>query len=116
MCLLFFIEVMIALFVHDHFIRPYVGDYLVVILVYSFVRTFFKVSVFKAALGVFIFACTVEMLQYVNFIQILNLQHSKISTVVLGNSFEWIDIIAYALGTASVILFEKRNFSLNKNS
>ena len=37
---IFCIEVLIALYVRDRFIRPYVGDMLVVVLVYSFVRIF----------------------------------------------------------------------------
>ena len=34
------IEVLIALFVHDSFVRPYVGDMLVVVVIYAFVRIF----------------------------------------------------------------------------
>lgn len=37
---IFCIEVFIALYVRDSFIRPYMGDALVVVLVYSFVRIF----------------------------------------------------------------------------
>ena len=37
---LFVVETLIALFVRDAFIRPYMGDVLVVILVYCFVRMF----------------------------------------------------------------------------
>ena len=37
---IFCIEALIALYVRDNFIRPYVGDILVVVLVYSFVRMF----------------------------------------------------------------------------
>ena len=36
--LLLCIEVIIALFVHDNFIRPYVGDILVVVVIYTFIR------------------------------------------------------------------------------
>ena len=32
------VEVVIACYVHDRFIRPYVGDVLVVVVVYCFVR------------------------------------------------------------------------------
>ena len=35
---IFCIEVLIALYVRDNFVRPYIGDVLVVVLVYSFVR------------------------------------------------------------------------------
>ena len=38
-CVLFLIEVCIALFVHDDFLRPYVGDALVTILLCCLCRT-----------------------------------------------------------------------------
>ena len=66
--LLFLIEVYIAIFVKDQFIRPFGGDVLVVILIYCFVRAFWKINTNIAALSVFIFACTVEGLQYFNLI------------------------------------------------
>ena len=34
------VEVLIALFVHDNFIRPYIGDVLVTVLVCAFLRIF----------------------------------------------------------------------------
>jgi hypothetical protein len=36
--LLTLVEVFIAIFVHDNFIRPYIGDVLAVMVVYFFVR------------------------------------------------------------------------------
>jgi hypothetical protein len=35
---LFIIETLIALFIHDNFIRPYIGDILVIILMYTFIK------------------------------------------------------------------------------
>ena len=37
---LFLIEGAIAIWVHDRFVRPYMGDVLVAVLVYCFVRIF----------------------------------------------------------------------------
>ena len=102
------VELIIALYIRDKFIRPYFGDFLVVIMVYCFVRSFLKISIMPAAIGVFIFACFIEMLQYFNFIAWLGLSNSKGAKMLLGNSFEWIDILAYFLGTATVIAVEKR--------
>ena len=42
--LLVITEVLIALYVHDDFVRPYVGDVLVVIAVYCAVRIFIPVK------------------------------------------------------------------------
>ena len=38
--LLFLTELFIGAFVHDRLIRPYVGDMLVVVLIYTFLRIF----------------------------------------------------------------------------
>jgi hypothetical protein len=105
--LLFIIEVLIALFLHDRIIRPYVGDFLVVILLYCFVRAFFNISVIKAAIAVLLFAYLIELLQYLNLVEKLGLRHSKFANIVLGNLFEWIDMIAYTLGAVTVIILEK---------
>src|SRR5438309_6224888 len=105
--LLFIIEVLIALFAHDRFVRPYVGDYLVVILIYCAVKTFFKISSVKLAIGVFLFACLIEALQYFNIVDRLGLTHNVIARTVIGYGFEWYDILAYFLGIVTVLIVEK---------
>lgn len=50
------LEVIIALFVHDSFIRPYIGDILVVIVLYAGVRVFIPDSYRLLPLYIFIFA------------------------------------------------------------
>ena len=109
--LLFGIEVLIALFIHDGVIRPYVGDFLVVILIYCFVRSFFTASVFKTALSVLLFAYLLEFLQYLNLIGRLGLQNSRIANLLLGNLFQWGDLVAYTLGIVVVLVLEKINLS-----
>ena len=80
--LLLFVEVMIALFVNDQIIRPFVGDFLVVILLYCLVKAFFKTSINSTAIGVLIFAYIVEGLQYLHIAKLLGLQNEKISIPV----------------------------------
>ena len=111
---LFFIEVLIAAYLHDQIIRPYVGDLLVVMLLYCFVKSFLKISVMKAAIFVLLFSYTIELLQYLNLIKLLGLQKSQLANIVLGNYFEWIDLVAYTVGIAIVLLIESRFYYLNK--
>jgi hypothetical protein len=106
--LLFIIEVCIALFVHDTIIRPYVGDFLVVILIYFFVKSFISTPVFATAIGVLLFACAVEVLQHFSIVEKLGLQHSASAKIIIGNSFEWLDIVAYTAGIAAVLFIEKK--------
>jgi hypothetical protein len=105
--LFFFIEVLIALLVNDSFIRPYLGDVLVVILIYCFLKSFFQLPVLTAALFVLLFSFTIEFLQFLNIVEILHLENSKIARTVLGTSFSWIDLLTYIVGIAIVIIVEK---------
>lgn len=105
---LLLIEVVIALFVKDRFIRPYLGDVLVVILIYCFVKSFIKISVYKAALGVLLFAFTIEILQYCSLVEKLKLQHNTVAKTVIGTSFSWEDILAYIAGILIVLIAEKQ--------
>ena len=105
--LLFLTEITIALYVHDNFIRPYFGDFLVVILLYCFLMSFLKISVWVAAALVLVFSFAIETAQYFNIVEKLGLQSNKIVKVVLGNSFVWMDLLAYTLGILAVISMEK---------
>ncbi len=106
--LLFLIEVCIAVFVNDGFIRPFIGDVLVVILIYCFVRAFWNIRPFIVALSVLAFSYTIEVLQYFNFVNKLGLQNNKILAVALGSIFDWKDIIAYTIGVIAVLWLENK--------
>jgi hypothetical protein len=105
--LIFLIEVLIALFVNDTFIRPYLGDVLVVILIYCFLKSFLKLPVLTVALFVLAFSFTIEFLQFFNIVEKLHLEKSKIARIVIGTSFSWIDLLTYIAGIAIVIVVEK---------
>ena len=104
---IFIIEVLIALFVNDRFIRPYGGDVLVVILIYCFVKSFFDFPIAPVALGVLLFAFVLEILQYIKIVEKLGLEKSVIARTVMGTSFAWMDILAYIVGIGMVLFVEK---------
>jgi Protein of unknown function (DUF2809) len=104
--LLFVTEVLIALFVRDQFVRPFVGDFLVVILIYVFLQSFWKLPVIPTAIGVLLFAFVVETLQYFHIVEVLHLQHSQFARVVIGTEFKWEDLVAYTAGVACVVAVE----------
>jgi Protein of unknown function (DUF2809) len=103
---LFLIEVYIAVYVRDAIIRPYIGDLLVVIFLYCLVKAFVNTPPVKTALAVLIFSYLIELSQYLNLVKHLGLQRSRVANVVMGNSFEWIDMIAYTAGIVIVIAVE----------
>jgi len=79
----------------------------VVILLYCFLRSFAKLSIWQTAIGVLMLAYIIETLQFFNIIGLLHLEGSTIANVILGNTFEWIDMLAYTLGIIVVIAVEK---------
>jgi hypothetical protein len=103
---LFVSEVLIAIYIHDSIVRPYGGDYLVVILIYCFVRSFFRVPVIPAAIAVLLFSFLIEFLQYIDIVNKLGLDHSSLARTIIGTSFAWADILAYILGILTVVLIE----------
>ena len=105
--LIFIIEILIARFAHDRIVRPYIGDLLVVILIYCFIKSFFDTPVLKTALGVLLFAYIVEILQSFDIITKLGLQDIGWARIAIGTSFAWIDLVAYTAGIALVICIEK---------
>jgi hypothetical protein len=105
--ILFLIEVLIALFVKDSLIRPFVGDVLVVCLIYCFLRMFLNFSHLKIALGVLIFACLIEVSQYFDFVKLLGFENNRVISIVLGRTFELADFAAYFAGFLLVLFFEK---------
>ncbi len=107
--ILFFVtEVLIALYVRDNFVRPYVGDYLVVMLIYCAVRTFIKANPVKIAIAVLLFAYLVEVLQYFRIVDRLGLSGNQVAKTVIGYGFEWWDMLAYTLGILTILLVEWR--------
>jgi len=105
---IFALELFIALVVRDRIIRPFVGDVLVVVLIYCFVRSFFASRPAPTALAVFAFACLVELAQYFELVARLELQDNAILRTAIGTHFDPLDILAYAVGTAVVMLAERR--------
>lgn len=104
---LLLIEIAIALFVHDAFLRPFGGDFLVVILVYAILRGFTRLSVYGALTRTLLFAYSIEILQFFNYVQLLRLEHFKIARVIMGTSFSWLDMLAYTAGVLFVLIVEK---------
>ena len=104
--LLFGIEILIAKFAHDQIIRPYIGDLLVVILIYCFVKSFLDTPYLNTALAVLVFSYAVETLQYFHVINWLGLENSNFARIIIGTYFAWIDLIVYTIGIAIVISLE----------
>lgn len=96
--IIFLIEVYIALYIHDDFIRPYIGDVFVTALICCFCRIFFPKGIRLLPVYVLIFAMLVETAQYFNVITLLGLQDNPLACTIIGTSFSHIDLVCYGVG------------------
>lgn len=104
--ILLFLEIFIALYVHDDFIRPYIGDMIVVILIYTFVRIWLPEKVRLLSLYVFIFAVFAELLQYFRIVEMLGLEDNRLMRIVIGSVFDIKDILCYLVGCVILAAYE----------
>jgi len=104
---LFCVEVFIAAFLHDRIVRPYVGDLLAVVFLYCLVRSVVTTPVRPTVAAVLLVAYGIEVLQYLHLLTYVGLAHSRLAAVVLGNHFEWGDMLAYTLGAAGILAAEQ---------
>lgn len=114
LCLLM-VEVLIGMYVHDTFVRPFIGDLLVVILLYSFAKTFVNLPPAHTAISVFIFALLIELLQLFNLAELLGLEQSKLAKIVLGSTFDPLDLLAYFIGIWICLIAEFRRLTTNSH-
>lgn len=114
--LLVFIEVMIALFIHDQFIRSYIGDVLVVIVLYYFARIFIPEKFTFLPAIIFVFAAGVEVLQYFHIVQLLGLENNRFMSILLGSVFDLKDILCYGVGCLLLQSYEFFHLQARKSA
>ena len=100
-------ESVIALFVNDAFVRPYVGDMLVTLLLCCLCRVIVPTNVRLLPVFVFIFAVCVETGQYFDLVALLGLTDNRIISIALGRTFSWMDLVCYAVGCIAAFLLDQ---------
>lgn len=98
------------------FIRHTFGDFLAVIGVYCFIKSFFKITPIHLGIGVLIFSFTIELLQLTTFLNLIGLGGNKTANIIFGNTFSFSDLIAYTLGVITIVFIDKVILLKEKNS
>lgn len=105
---LFLTELVIAFFVHDRIVRPHLGDLLVVMLIHFAVRAVTTLPRLNVAFGALLFALLVEATQALDLIHRLGWEHSTAAHLLLGSTFQWWDVVAYAAGAFVALRIDRR--------
>lgn len=99
-------EILIALFVRDNFVRPYLGDVLVTVLICCFLRIAVPQKIKVLPIFVLVFSVLVEIGQYFDFVKLLGLDDNIFLSTLLGRTFSFADIICYVVGCAVFAVFD----------
>ncbi len=86
--------------------RHYLGDVLAVILLYALTRAIFSAPPLNLPLKIFAFAAALELAQYFGAVQILGIEN-KILKVIIGGTFDFTDLLCYAVGCVLASVYEK---------
>ena len=105
-------EVLIALYVTNEFIRFYLGDILVVVVIYTFIRIFMPDRCRLLPLYIFIFAALVEGAQYIRIVELMGLSDNKFMSVLIGSVFDVKDVICYGVGCVLLGVYQFVIFSI----
>jgi len=106
--LLLLLEIIIGAHVHDQFIRPYAGDFLVTIFLYCLAQSAVRRPVVPVLAAVLLLSYLIEISQHFHLVARLGLAHSHWARIVLGSAFSWVDMLAYSLGALLVLAVEHR--------
>jgi hypothetical protein len=103
--LLVAVEVCIGVFYFSHFIRSYVGDVIIVWVLYCLFRSFVprKFNSYGVALGILAFSFAVEFLQKAHIADVLGVEN-ELLRIIIGTSYAVEDLWSYAVGTAVTLL------------
>ena len=101
------IEILIGLYAHG-WVRSYLGDVLVVILLYTLYRTISPgrpAKWFVLPTVILIFSFAVEFLQLWGFCDRFGITN-KLLRIIIGTGFSYIDLISYAVGIIPCYIIE----------
>lgn len=89
-------------------IRGFLGDIVVIFLIYFFIKGFYPFKPIKLTVFTILLAYATEFMQYLNVIKFLGLEHNAMAQLVLGAVFDPLDLLAYTIGGILVYVIDTK--------
>jgi hypothetical protein len=96
----------VLLFGGNLFVRGFIGDIIVILLIYFFMKVFYDFKALNLTVCVLALAFLTEFLQDLKLITFLGLQHNAAARIILGAVFDPFDLIAYVIGAVLVYIID----------
>jgi hypothetical protein len=90
----------VVFFNQNVFIRGFLGDVIIVILMFFLLKAVHDFQPARLAASVFATALLVEVGQYIGVVGLLGIRENYLTKLILGSVFEYKDFLAYAIGVA----------------
>ncbi|MFM5523784.1 ribosomal maturation YjgA family protein [Aeromonas jandaei] len=87
----------IGFYAEGAFWRGFLGDVMIVVLLFSFFNMIVVQPAWRGAIAALILSFVVEIFQYFHLVDFLGIEN-KFIRIVIGTHFDWLDVIAYTLG------------------
>ncbi len=79
---------------------------LAVALVYTALRAIVPLTMIPAIATALTIALAIEIAQALDLLGALGLRDNQLARIVLGGAFDWMDLIAYAVGGIVIVIVE----------
>lgn len=98
----------VKLFNDNQVIRGFIGDIIVILLIYFLIKSFHDFHAIKLAVFTLVIAYITEFLQYLELATFFGLEHNTMVRLILGSVFDPYDLMAYTIGAILVYIIDTK--------
>jgi hypothetical protein len=100
--------VFIVLFFSDSpFIRGFLGDAVIVILLFNSIKIFFNFENLKLSVVLILFSYCIEFTQYIKIIPLFGFKENLLTRIIFGSVYDPLDLLAYTFGGISAYFIDR---------
>ncbi|MBM9577546.1 DUF2809 domain-containing protein [Leptospira sp. 201903070] len=100
--------VIVQFFDSNRLIRGFLGDLIIVMVLYSFFKSIADFDPVKLSISIILFSFVLETLQYFKIVRLLGFQENYLTRIIFGSVFDPLDLLAYLIGVFLIFCIDTR--------
>lgn len=93
-------------FSHKPVVRGFLGDIVVIVLIYYFINGIHEFNSFKLMLFTLLLSFTIEFMQFLHIAEVLGVENNLFFRLVFGSVFDVMDLVAYTIGASISLIMD----------